>query len=70
VPILLGLGLDELSMNAYIIPKVKKIIRGLTHSYCKDLAKEVLSKNTAKESEELVRKEMMALFPDDFARSS
>lgn len=70
VPILLGLGLDELSMNAYIIPKVKKIIRGLTHSYCKDLVKEILSHNTAKESEELLRKEMASFFPDDFVKIS
>ena len=70
VPILLGLGLDELSMNAYIIPKVKKIIRGLTHSYCKDLVKEILLKDTAKESEELLWKEMANFFPDDFVRSS
>jgi phosphoenolpyruvate-protein phosphotransferase (PTS system enzyme I) len=70
VPILLGLDLDELSMNAYIIPKVKKIIRGLSHSYCKDLVKEVLSNNTARESEDFLRNEMMSCFPDDFVKSS
>ena len=70
VPILLGLDLDELSMNAYIIPRVKKIIRGLSHSYCKDLVKEVLTKDSAKESEHFLEKEMAAMFPDDFAKSS
>ncbi len=70
VPILLGLNLDELSMNAYIIPKVKKIIRGLGHSYCKDMAKEVLTKESAKESEYFLRREMARMFPDDFAQSS
>jgi phosphoenolpyruvate-protein phosphotransferase (PTS system enzyme I) len=68
VPILLGLDLDELSMNAYIIPKVKKVIRGLGHGFCRDLAKEILTKDSAKESEKLLRKEMADLFPDDFAR--
>jgi phosphoenolpyruvate-protein phosphotransferase (PTS system enzyme I) len=68
VPILLGLDLDELSMNAYIIPKVKKIIRGLGHSYCRDLAKEILTKDSAKDSEKLLRKEMADFFPDDFPR--
>jgi phosphotransferase system enzyme I (PtsI) len=67
VPILLGLDMDELSMNAYAIPRVKKIIRGLGHSYCKDLVKEILSKESAKESEYLLRKEMSRLFPEDFA---
>jgi phosphotransferase system enzyme I (PtsI) len=69
-PILLGLDLDELSMNAYIIPRVKKIIRGLSHSYCKDMVKELLSKDSAKESEYFLEKEMAAMFPDDFIRSS
>jgi phosphotransferase system enzyme I (PtsI) len=70
VPILLGMDLDELSMNAYIIPKVKKIIRGLGHSYCKELVKEVFTKDSAKESELFLRKEMANLFPEDFAKSS
>jgi phosphotransferase system enzyme I (PtsI) len=69
-PILLGLDLDELSMNAYIIPRVKKIIRGLSHSYCKDLVKEVLTNDSAIESEHFLEKEMTAMFPDDFAKSS
>ncbi len=66
VPILLGLELDELSMNAYTIPKTKKIIRGLQQSYCKELLSEVLNKDSAKEGEYLLRKEMARLFPEDF----
>lgn len=67
VPILLGLDLDEFSMNAYAIPRVKKIIRGLGHDYCKELLHEVMSKDSAKDSEALVRREMSQLFPEDFA---
>ncbi len=66
VPILLGLEIDEMSMNAYAIPRVKKIIRGLRHTYCKNLVAEILAKDSPKESELLVRKEMKRLFPDDF----
>ncbi|MBP1729812.1 MAG: phosphoenolpyruvate--protein phosphotransferase [Deltaproteobacteria bacterium] len=66
VPILLGLELDEMSMNAYAIPRVKKIIRGLRHAYCKDLVKQLLANDSPKESERLVRQEMARLFPDDF----
>ncbi|HME41892.1 MAG TPA: phosphoenolpyruvate--protein phosphotransferase [Syntrophorhabdales bacterium] len=65
-PILLGLDIDEMSMNAYSIPRVKKMIRGLRHSYCKILVEEILAKDSPKESELLVRKEMKRLFPDDF----
>jgi phosphotransferase system enzyme I (PtsI) len=69
VPILLGLELDEMSMNAYSIPRVKKIIRGLRHGDCKDLVKEILAKDSPKESELLVRKEMARLFPNDFGHT-
>jgi phosphotransferase system enzyme I (PtsI) len=69
-PILLGLDIDEMSMNAYSIPRVKKMIRGLRHSYCKTLVAEILAKDSPKESEVLVRKEMKRLFPDDFEHSA
>jgi phosphotransferase system enzyme I (PtsI) len=65
-PILLGLDIDEMSMNAYSIPRVKKVIRGLRHSYCRTLVEEIFAKDLPKESERLVRKEMRRLFPDDF----
>lgn len=68
VPILLGLELDELSMNPYSIPRAKKVIRGLEHSYCKELLREVLRTNSAKEGEYILRKEMARLFPEDFIR--
>lgn len=68
VPVMLGLELDELSMNAYAIPRAKKVIRGLEHSYCKDLVQEILRKNSPKEGEYLLRQEMARLFPEDFIK--
>ncbi len=68
-PILLGLGIDEMSMNAYSIPRVKKVIRGLRHTYCKSIVAEILAKDSPKESEFFVRKEMAKLFPDDFGQT-
>ena len=65
-PILMGMGLDELSMNAYAIPRVKKVIRGLDQDYCKELLNELMVKNSAKEGEYILRKEMGRLFPNDF----
>jgi len=42
-PILLGLGLDELSMSAISIPRVKKIIRSMTYEDAVKLAEEALN---------------------------
>ncbi|WP_338117667.1 putative PEP-binding protein, partial [Tepidanaerobacter syntrophicus] len=42
-PILLGMGLDEFSMSASSIPKVKKIIRSLTYDEAKEIAGKALS---------------------------
>jgi len=67
-PILIGMGIDELSMNAYAIPRVKKVIRGINQDYCKELLHELLIKNSAKESEYILRKEMGKLFPADFSQ--
>ena len=41
--VLLGMGLDEFSMAASLIPHVKKIIRGTSFESCKKLANEVLN---------------------------
>jgi hypothetical protein len=45
---------------------VKKVIRGLDQDYCKELLDELLVKNSAKEGEYILRKEMGRLFPNDF----
>jgi phosphotransferase system enzyme I (PtsI) len=42
VPILLGLGLDEFSMSAPAIPRVKKIIRSLSYADAQSLASQAL----------------------------
>jgi phosphoenolpyruvate-protein phosphotransferase len=42
IPILLGLGLDEFSMNPPAIPLAKQILRRLTTLQCKELAEQAL----------------------------
>ena len=51
IPVLLGLGLDELSMRPQTIPEVKSIIRALSRDDCRLFMKEVMKMSTASEIE-------------------
>ncbi|XBC42349.1 MAG: phosphoenolpyruvate-protein phosphotransferase PtsI [Buchnera aphidicola (Meitanaphis elongallis)] len=59
--LLLGMGLDEFSMSASTIPKIKKIIRKTNFIDATHLAKNVLSKPTSKEIMNII---------DEFCRNS
>jgi len=48
VPFLLGLGLDELSMNPQSIPNIKRVIRSLSQSEAQAFMQDVLTKKTAR----------------------
>ena len=65
--ILLGFGLDELSMNPLAIPRVKKIVREATLEESKALLDSVLVFTTAEEIEQHVRDYMIRRFPEDFS---
>jgi len=69
VPVLLGLDLDEISMNPYSIPRAKKMIRGLEHSYCRELVQEIMRQDSPDEGEALLRSEMIKIFPGDFSKN-
>jgi phosphotransferase system enzyme I (PtsI) len=65
VPILVGLELDDLSMNVLSIFRVKKILRAYTFRECKDLVEESLHLSTPEEIEELVRTSLRKKFPEE-----
>ena len=64
--ILLGMELDELSMNPLAIPRIKKIIRESTIKESKILLEKALSFDTASEVREYVHDYMIRRFPDEF----
>jgi phosphotransferase system enzyme I (PtsI) len=66
VPILLGLGLDELSMNTLAIPSVKKVIRSLTMNASSALTEKILELETAGEIRQCVVETMSQWFSEDF----
>jgi phosphotransferase system enzyme I (PtsI) len=45
-PLLLGLGMDELSVGASIVPRVKRAVQSLTHAECQKLVEEAMELDT------------------------
>ncbi|MGP1931244.1 MAG: phosphoenolpyruvate-protein phosphotransferase PtsI [Arsenophonus sp. ET-YP4-MAG3] len=52
--LLLGMGLDEFSMSAILIPTIKKIIRNSNFNDAKKIAEQALNQPTAKELMDLI----------------
>ena len=57
IPILIGLGLTELSMNPQTIPEVKNIIRDLDRNECKTFLKDVLAQTSTTAIQKLVQEQ-------------
>lgn len=55
IPLLLGMGLDEFSMNAPVIPAAKALIASLSFKQTQEIARNALSKGTASEIRECLR---------------
>jgi phosphotransferase system enzyme I (PtsI) len=49
IPLLLGLGMDELSTAAMLVPRVKRAVQSLTIPECRELVEETFKLNTASE---------------------
>ena len=62
--VLLGLGIDELSINAGNIPIIKQIIRSISLKEAQEAAHEILNLNTAKEVREYLVKKMEPFIED------
>lgn len=53
--ILVGMGVDELSMGSVRIPEIKQVIRGLHLSDARALARDLLARSSAEEIREAIR---------------
>jgi len=49
IPLLLGLGMDELSAAATLVPRVKRAVQSLTLPECRELVEETFKLNSASE---------------------
>jgi len=68
VIVLLGLGLDEFSMNPVSIPKVKKVLRMSRFEETRSLVEQLFQFPTSSEIEHFVRNWMAKRFPEDFIK--
>ena len=64
IPLLLGLGMDELSMNPQTIPDIKRVIRSLKVEDTRSFLKEVLKQTTARDTFELIKDAYGSIFSE------
>ncbi len=64
--ILLGFGLNNLSMNAFSILRVKRLIRSVSYAEAKKICKTILGFATAKDVESFISSKMPELYKEEF----
>ncbi len=64
--LLLGFGLDQLSMNAFSILRVKRLIRSVSYSEAKRICKAITGLATAKEVENYINLKLPGLYKEEF----
>lgn len=65
IPILMGLGLDEFSMNPPAIPFAKRLIRSISHEKAKQVAEHVLQLKSDSEIREYIKTEIPEVDPKE-----
>lgn len=64
--LLLGMGLDQYSINADALLKIKKIVRSVTFDEAREIAQQALSHSSASDTERFITHLMKTRFPDVF----
>lgn len=68
-PVLMGLGLDELSMRPAVIPRIKRLLRFSSTEQLRDLAERVLQCEDSSEVREFLVAALAQYYPKDFYQS-
>jgi len=63
-PLLIGMGMDELSVVPAVLPEIKKIIRSVSYTSLQRLAAEALTRESGEEVKTLLREFVMKEIPD------
>lgn len=70
IPVLVALGVDQLSMNSISIPRCKRMIRSLNYSQLRTLVQRILSQRTSDEVEKILWDEMGSILERDWIYAS
>ena len=62
--LLLGLGIDEISASPFLVPKLKKAIRGINIEQAQQIAQECMNFATGEEVRQYLDDQLQAVFPD------
>jgi phosphotransferase system enzyme I (PtsI) len=63
IPLLIGLGIDELSMNPSSIPRAKMVLRAITIAQCESIAETAIGFRTALEVKKYLRRQLSSILP-------
>ena len=70
LPLLLGVGINQLSMNPLCILRIKKMLSAITCSAAQEIVKALDQFKTGVEMENFMKQEMKKRFPEDFVSMS
>jgi phosphotransferase system enzyme I (PtsI) len=63
-PILLGLGVDEMSMGSVAVPRVKKAVQSLNYEECKILADRLLQMDSGEQTRAILQEVAQKTYPE------
>jgi len=67
IPLLIGMGIDELSVSPVVLPRIKEIVRGLDSQQCRHLADTVIDFSSGSEIERYLKQFLQEYFPEDLS---
>ena len=62
--LLVGMGIDELSVSAIAVPKIKKVIRSISYAEVVDFARELLTYSRAEKIRETAAERLRRVLPE------
>jgi len=62
IPILLGLGIDELSMNPIAILEAKKVLRSMRYQQCREVVDQLYAFTTAEDIKKFLNRQTKKYF--------